>query len=99
MLAPPRRTTASPTWARTASSPTASGSTAALVVEIVSPGDESYKKSDFYAAHAVDEVVIVDPGEHAIHWLALAGGEYREIEHSAVLDIGPAELARQIDWP
>jgi Uma2 family endonuclease len=35
--------------------------TAALVVEIVSPGDESYKKLDFYAAQAVDEVVIVDP--------------------------------------
>jgi hypothetical protein len=43
--------------------------------------------------------VIVDPGERAIHWLALAGGEYREIERSAVLDTGPAELAREIDWP
>jgi len=71
----------------------------ALVVEIVSPGDESYKKLGFYAAHAVDEVVIVDPGDQVVHWFALADGEYREIERSAVLDTGSAQLAQQIDWP
>jgi Uma2 family endonuclease len=73
--------------------------TAALVVEIVSPGDESYKKFDFYASHAVDEVVIVDPSEHAVHWFALAARKYREIEGSSVLESGPAELTHQIDWP
>ena len=72
--------------------------TAALVVEIVSPGDESYKKHDFYAAHQVDELVIVDPGERAVHWFALAGGEYREVDHSTVVDTGPAELASQLTW-
>ncbi len=30
--------------------------TAALVIEIVSPGDESWEKLPFYAAHHVDEV-------------------------------------------
>lgn len=73
--------------------------TAALVVEIVSPGDESYKKFDFYASHAVDEVVIVDPSEHAVRWFALAARKYREIERSLVLESGPAELAHQIEWP
>ncbi len=73
--------------------------TAALVIEIVSPGDESYKKFDFYASHAVDEVVIVDPDQRAIHWFTLADGGYREIDQSAVLATAPAELADQIDWP
>ena len=47
-----------------------------LAVEIVSPGDETWKKLPFYAAHGVDEVLIVDPAERAVHWLGLRGGEY-----------------------
>jgi Uma2 family endonuclease len=74
-------------------------STAALVVEIVSPGDESWQKLPFYAAHQVDEVLIVDPAEHAVHWLALADGEYREVQRSGLMDIGPGELTARIDWP
>ncbi len=74
-------------------------STAALVVEIVSPGDESWKKLPFYAAHSVDEVLIVDPSDRTIHWLALSGGEYREVQRSDLIELGPGELAERIDWP
>jgi Uma2 family endonuclease len=74
-------------------------STAALVVEIVSPGDESWQKLPFYAAHAVDELLIVDPAERTVHWLGLAEGEYRELERSGLIELSPTELARQIDWP
>ena len=42
--------------------------TAALVVEIVSPDDESWAKLDFYAAHDVDDLLLVDP---QVHWLGL----------------------------
>jgi Uma2 family endonuclease len=73
--------------------------TAALVVEILSPGDESWQKLPFYAAHEVDEVLIVDPAERIIHWLALTGSEYREVRRSGLIDLGPNELAEQIDWP
>jgi Uma2 family endonuclease len=73
--------------------------TAALVVEIVSPGDESYKKFDFYAAHRVDEVVIVDQQERQVHWFGLAGDSYEPVEHSGLIELGPDELERQIDWP
>jgi Uma2 family endonuclease len=73
--------------------------TAALVVEIVSPGDESWKKLPFYAAHSVDEVLIVDPSDHTIHWLALSGGEYREVQRSDLIELGSGELAERIDWP
>jgi len=73
--------------------------TAALVVEIVSPGDESYKKFDFYAAHGVDEVVIVDPQERRVEWLGLAGERYEPVEVSGLITLGPAELGQRIDWP
>jgi Uma2 family endonuclease len=73
--------------------------TAALVVEIVSPGDETWEKFPFYAAHDVDEVLIVDPSERKVHWLELAGGEYRDVRRSGLIDLGPAELSAQIDWP
>ncbi len=73
--------------------------TAALVVEIVSPEDETWKKLPFYAAHGVDEVLIVDPGERSVHWLARAGEEYREVERSGLIELSTAGLAERIDWP
>jgi hypothetical protein len=73
--------------------------TAALVVEIVSPSDESREKLPFYAEHDVDEVLIVDPATHSVDWLALRDGEYRPIERSALIDLGASDLAGQIDWP
>jgi len=74
--------------------------TAPLVVEIVSPDDETWLKLPHYAAHEVDEVLILEPEEHAVHWLGLTdGGEYRPIERSNVIDLGQKELAEQIDWP
>jgi len=73
--------------------------TAALVVEIVSPGDETWEKLPFYAAHQVDELLIVDPDKRTVHWLRLAEGEYQPVEQSGLIDLGPAELAQRIDWP
>jgi Uma2 family endonuclease len=73
--------------------------TAALVVEIVSPGDESWQKLPFYAAHEVDEVLIVDPAERAIAWLALRDGEYRRVSRSELIELGTAELTERLDWP
>ena len=59
--------------------------TAALVVEVVSPGDDSWQKLDFYAAHHVDELLI--------------DGSYRSVERSELIALGPAGLAELIDWP
>jgi Uma2 family endonuclease len=73
--------------------------TAALVFEVVSPDDETWDKLPFYAAHGVDELLIVDPTERSVHWLALEGGEYREAERSGLIDLGPSKLAERIDWP
>lgn len=73
--------------------------TAALVVEIASPSDETWSKLPFYASHHVDELLIVDPAERTVQWLALQDGEYRPIDQSRLIEVGPRELARQIDWP
>ena len=73
--------------------------TAALVAEIVSPGDETWQKLSFYAAHGVDEVLIVDPAQRSVHWLGLAGGEYEEIKASGLIGLARGELVERISWP
>jgi Uma2 family endonuclease len=73
--------------------------TAELVVEIVSPGDQTERKLPHYAAHGVKEVVIVDPGTRSVRWLALREGEYRPVQRSAVIDLAPDQLAAAVDWP
>ena len=73
--------------------------TAALVVEIVSPGDQSWEKLPFYASHDVDEVLIVDPAKRSVDWLGLKDGDYRPIERSGLVDLGTSELVERIDWP
>jgi Uma2 family endonuclease len=82
--------------------PGASGvwhSTAALVIEIVSPGDESWEKLPFYAAHEVNEVLIVDPAKRSVDWLGLDEGEYRPIERSGLIELNASELGERITWP
>ncbi|MCL2768803.1 MAG: Uma2 family endonuclease [Solirubrobacterales bacterium] len=73
--------------------------TAALVVEIVSPDEEPWEKLPFYATHEVDEIVIVDPDRRSVKWIALKDGEYRPIERSGLIELGPAALEQMIDWP
>ena len=74
-------------------------STAALVVEIVSTGDETRDKLPFYAAHGVDEIIIVDPEDRSVEWLALSASQYRPLETSGLIGLGPTELARRLEWP
>src|SRR5579859_2638529 len=64
--------------------------TVALVVEIVSPGDESWDKRPFYASHGVEELLIVDPQERTVHWLGLSAGQYGAVDRSVLIDLSPA---------
>jgi hypothetical protein len=74
-------------------------STAAVVVEILSADDETWQKLPFFAAHHVDEVVIVDPAARTVHWLGLGGGEYHPLERSGLIDLGAQQLTERIVWP
>ncbi len=75
-------------------------STAAVAIEILSPGDETFEKLPFYAAHQVQELLIIDPDRRTVRWLALGGdGNYHQAEGSALIDLAADELAGQVNWP
>ena len=74
-------------------------STAAVVVEIVSPGDETYDKLPFYVAHGVDEVLVADPARRRVQVLVLSGDHYQDAEASALLGAQASELSIAIRWP
>lgn len=73
--------------------------TAAIVVEVVSPGDESYKKFDFYFARGVDEVLVVDPLRLTVEWYTRGSTGFERTGRSALLDVDEATLHGEIDWP
>jgi len=56
------------------------------------------EKLGFYAAHHVNELVIVGP---RVHWLALTPDslDYRNADRNGLIALGPAELAARIHWP
>jgi Uma2 family endonuclease len=73
--------------------------TAALVVEVISPDDETWEKFDFYGRHGVEEIGVADPHERLLRWFDLAGERYEETDISRLLGITTAELSSRIDWP
>lgn len=73
--------------------------TAAVVVEILSPDDETWDKLPFYARHHVDEVLVVDLERRRLMWFLLSAGGYREAPTSALLGASAGDLAEQVNWP
>jgi hypothetical protein len=53
----------------------------------------------FYAAHDVNELLIVDPKTCKIDWFGLVDGQYTPMERSSLIDLGPKQLSQLIDWP
>ena len=73
--------------------------TAAIVVEVISPDDETWAKFGFYARHQVDEICTADPMARELRWFVLAGDSYRETDASPLLGVSVADLVARIDWP
>lgn len=71
---------------------------AVLVVEVLSPDDATFDKLDFYTAHGVEELLVVDWRQRSIRVLALQDGQV-ERERSSVLDATITELEQEVDWP
>lgn len=72
--------------------------TAAVVVEVLSPDDETFAKLDFYRAHGVAEVIVADPATRTVRCLSLAEGA-QDTEVSRELGVAMRDLAASIDWP
>ena len=61
--------------------------------------DDTPKQVPFYAKHGVEELVIVDPQEQTVQWLALGPeSTYTPVERR-LIDLSAPELAASIDWP
>ena len=73
--------------------------TAAIVGEILGPGDETWEKFDFYARHGVEEILIVDPRTRRVRWFALAGAGYEDAGASRMLSVTAEEVVAAVDWP
>ncbi len=73
--------------------------TAAIVIEVLSPDDETWAKFDFYARRGVEEIGVADPLNADLRWLVLSGPTYRETRESGLLDLSVDELSGRIDWP
>jgi len=73
--------------------------TAAIVIEILSPDDETFEKFPFYAAHGVDEVLVVDPDRRRVRVFELEGATYQEAERSPLLGVAGSDLAAALTWP
>ena len=73
--------------------------TAAVVVEVVSPNDESSAKLAFYFAHGVEEVLIVDPLRRTVEWYIRGTAGFERTGSSLLLQLDEATLHGEIDWP
>ena len=72
---------------------------AAIVVEILSPGDESYAKFGFYHRLGVEEVLVVDPLRRAVEWYGRTGEGFERTGASRLLSVTEDDLVAEIDWP
>ena len=73
--------------------------TAAIVVEVESPDDETWDKLDFYAEHGVDEILIVSAESRSVTWSKFDGDSYMRTEYSHLLGPTTHSLIEKIKWP
>lgn len=73
--------------------------TAKVAVEIRSPDESHEEKLPFYAAHGVNEVVLVGPKLRSVRWLRLnAEGAYESVDRSDVLGLDVTAFAAGLQW-
>lgn len=72
---------------------------AELVVEILSPDDETYAKLAFYAQRGIPELVVVDSAAKQVQLYARTaqGDDYTPVSRSRLLDQSADELAGELD--
>jgi Uma2 family endonuclease len=73
--------------------------TAAIVIEILSPRDDTFAKFPFYAARGVEEIVVADPDARRVTFYVLDRDRYTEVKRSPLLDVSADEITAAVDWP
>jgi len=73
--------------------------TARVVLEVLSPGDETYEKFAFYLERGVAEILVAHPTERWIRCYVKTGPEFNERPGSQVFDMTMAQLVALIHWP
>lgn len=73
--------------------------TAEIVVEVFSPGDETWQKLSHYASHDVGEVWVVDPDVRTVRLLVLDGTGYADRDASPLTAFTRARLESELDRP
>jgi Uma2 family endonuclease len=84
-------------WHRATPNDSAFLATAAAVLEVLSPNDTAPEKLDYYAAHGVEEVFIVNSELKTI--TCIDPLTKRQLDRSAVFAIDVADIVASIDWP
>ena len=71
----------------------------AIVVEVLSPNDETYAKFDHYFAYGVDEIIVADPARKVIEIHVRAGEGFARLDASDWLSVSAGQLSDSIHWP
>ena len=61
---------------------------ASLVVEILSPNDETYRKLDWYASVGVGEVLVIEPESRRVELFANRDGRMVAVEPADIQALG-----------
>ncbi len=75
---------------------------AAAVIVVLSPGDETFAKLTSSAAHGVEEIIVADPAARTLQvWQRREGEQapHEEAGRSDLLDVSAQEPTRAIDRP
>ncbi len=72
------------------------GTDAAIVIEVLSPDDESWQKFDHYEHSGVEEIFIVDPDEPSVRIFVRGESGFVEHERSELLDVSAAHLVAEL---
>ena len=75
--------------------------TAAIVVEVRSPDDETCDKFPFFADHGVDEILVADLVTRTVRWFVRDVQDdhgYRTADVSALLGIDAAAVSAAVRW-
>jgi Uma2 family endonuclease len=72
--------------------------TAAIVVEVRSPDDETFEKFDFYFDRGVDEVLVADLVMHTVTWFGRSEDSYVPRSISDLLNVSSADIQTTLGW-